>query len=150
MNTTRTLAALVFVSTAILSGCASNSEPYNNGAYATPVSTSMGYGTIDSIQVTRASGTSGAGAIVGGMVGALAGHQVGSGSGNKAATVVGAVGGAVIGNEIEKNQNRNSGDMYQIGVRLENGGYRTVVQNSIYDLRVGDRIRIVDGRAYRY
>ena len=152
MKSTHTIAALVIASTAILSGCAStSSQPNNNGAYNNSSSASMGYGTIDSIQVTRgAAQTSGGGAVVGGLVGALVGSQVGSGSGRTAATVAGAVGGAVVGNNVESNRNANAQDMYQINVRLDNGDYRTIVQDSVYDLRVGNRVRLVDGRVYRY
>jgi outer membrane lipoprotein SlyB len=153
MKTTPTLVAAVIAASAILTGCASNSEPYNNGYNSGYNNTaSMGYGTIDSIQVTRAQGgTSGAGAIVGGLVGALAGNQVGSGSGRTAATVAGGVAGAAIGNKVESNRNANNGEeMYQINVRLDNGEYRSIVQDSVYDLRVGNRVRLVDGRVYRY
>jgi outer membrane lipoprotein SlyB len=157
MKSTHTIAAIVVASTALLSGCASTqSQPYNapinnNGAYNNTSSTSMGYGTIDSIQVTRTTGqTSGTGAVVGGVVGALVGNQIGSGSGRAAATVAGAVGGAAIGNTVEGRNAANGRDMYQIGIRLDNGDYRTIVQDSVYDLRVGNRVRVVDGRAYRY
>ena len=157
MKSTHTIAAMLVASTVLLGGCASNrSAPYDNGAYNSgaynnPSSTSMGYGTIDSIQVTRATGsTSGTGAVVGGVVGALVGNQIGSGSGRAAATVAGAVGGAAIGNTVEGRSAANGRDMYQIGVRLDNGDYRTIVQDSVYDLRVGNRVRVVDGRAYRY
>lgn len=153
MKSSHTIAAALIASAAMLTGCASTSnDPYNNsGAYNNPSSTSMGYGTIDSIQVTRGSGnTSGTGAVVGGLVGALVGNQVGSGSGKAAATVAGAVGGAAIGNSVEARKNQSGQDMYQIGIRLDNGDYRTIVQDSVYDLRVGNRVRVVDGRAYRY
>ena len=149
----RTLAAAVIAASAILSGCASNSsQPYNSG-YASGYNNTAatGYGTIESIQVTRADGrTSGAGAIVGGLVGALAGNQVGSGSGRTAATVAGGVAGAAIGNKVEANRNDSGQEMYQINVRMDNGEYRTITQDSVYDLRVGNRVRIVDGRVYRY
>ena len=153
MNTTRTLAAAVVAATAILSGCASNTPSYNDGYNSGYNNTaSMGYGTIESIQVTQAENrTSGTGAIVGGLVGALAGNQVGSGSGRTAATVAGGVAGAAIGNNVERNRNATGGqEMYQINVRMDNGEYRTVVQDSAYDLRVGNRVRLVDGRVYRY
>ena len=159
MNSTRSLAAIALATTALLSGCAStssdpynnNSGAYNNGAYNNSASSSAGYGTIDNIQVTRGQGqTTGSGAVVGGLIGAVVGNQVGSGSGRAAATVAGAVGGAAIGNSVEAN-NRGAGrDMYQISVRLDNGEYRTLMQDSVYDLRVGNRVRVVDGRAYRY
>ncbi|MEH6436269.1 glycine zipper 2TM domain-containing protein [Massilia sp. DD77] len=160
MKATRTFAAVVVATGALLTGCASNSsQPYNNGGYASGGyansgynnTASMGYGTIESIQVTQANGrTSGAGAILGGVVGALAGNQVGSGSGRTAATVAGGVAGAAIGNKVEGNRNAGGQEAYQINIRMDNGEYRTVTQDSVYDLRVGNRVRIVDGRVYRY
>jgi outer membrane lipoprotein SlyB len=152
MKTHHTLAAAVIAASAVLSGCASTSQPYNSGyssGYNNTAST--GYGTIESIQVTRSDGrTSGAGAIVGGLVGALAGNQVGSGGGRTAATVAGGVAGAAIGNQVESNRSTGGQDMYQLNIRMDNGEYRSVMQDSVYDLRVGNRVRIVDGRAYRY
>jgi outer membrane lipoprotein SlyB len=154
MKATRTLAALVAAS-ALLGGCASNSpQPsYADNGYRSGYdnTASAGYGTIESIQVTSAAGrTSGAGAVVGGLVGALAGNQVGSGGGRTAATVAGGVAGAAIGNSVEANRNQGAQQMYAVNVRLDNGEYRTIVQDSVYDLRTGDRVRIVDGRVYRY
>lgn len=140
--------------TALLTGCASTSTSpmYSSGYGGAPASVSSGYGVIDSIQVIQAGDnrTSGAGAIVGGVVGALAGSQIGSGSGRTAATVAGGVAGAAVGNRVEANRNAGGQEMYQINVRMSNGELRSVVQDSAYDLRVGNRVRIVDGRAYRY
>ncbi len=154
MKSSHTIAALIVASTAVLSGCATTtSTPYNSG-YSQPGynnNVSSGYGTIDSIQVVRGQGgTTGGGAVVGGIVGALVGNQVGSGSGRTAATVAGAVGGAAIGNNVEANRNANGQDMYQINIRMDNGEYRSITQDSVYDLRVGNRVRMVDGRVYRY
>ena len=154
MNATRTLAAAAVAAAALLSGCAS-SPSYNNGYGSNGGynnTASMNYGVIESIQVTQAeSRTSGGGAVVGALVGALAGNQVGSGSGRTAAAVAGGVAGAAIGNNVERNRNAGNGqEMYQVNVRMENGEYRTVVQDSVYDLRVGNRVRLVDGRVYRY
>ncbi|SHH07454.1 glycine zipper 2TM domain-containing protein [Massilia sp. CF038] len=155
MKSTQTIAAITLATTALLTGCAStSSDPYANGSYNNSPgyqnTASAGYGTIDSIQVTRAAGeTNGTGAVVGGLVGALVGNQVGSGSGRTAATVAGAVGGAVVGNKVEANRAEGR-DVYQIGIRLDNGDYRTITQDSVVDLRVGNRVRVVDGRAYRY
>ena len=153
MKPTRTLAALALAGSALLTGCASNSGqtyPYSSETYGSQ-SNAAGYGTIESIQVVQDQGsTSGAGAVIGGLVGALAGNQVGSGTGRAAATVAGAVGGAAIGNKVESNRNTNGAQNYQINVRLDNGEYRSLVQDSIYDLRVGNRVRVVDGRVYRY
>jgi outer membrane lipoprotein SlyB len=57
----------------------------------------------------------------------------------------------VVGNKVEENRNANAGaDMYQINIRMDNGEYRSITQDSVYDLRVGNRVRMVDGRVYRY
>jgi hypothetical protein len=90
------------------------------------------------------------GAVVGGVVGGLLGNQVGGGTGKAVATVAGVVGGALAGNQIEQNNRAQTRDMYQIRVRLENGGYQTIVQDSIADLRIGNRVRIEGDRVYRY
>lgn len=148
MNSSKALAALMMASTVLITGCASNapSQPSN---YSSQIDSAT-YGVIDSIQVVRVDpATSGVGAVTGGLVGALLGNQVGSGSGRTAATVAGAVGGAVVGNTVEGNRNQ-AHDVYQISVRMDNGDYRTVNQDSVHDLRVGNRVRMVEGRVYRY
>lgn len=157
MKTTHvSFAALTLAGAALLAGCASNPpgadySPQQSSYYPSQTpSDSAGYGTVDSIQVARvASGSSGAGAVAGGVVGALLGNQVGSGSGRSAATVAGAVGGALVGNEVEKNRAQGR-DAYQIGIRLDNGDYRVFTQDSVQDLRIGNRVRVLDGRVYRY
>lgn len=146
----RTVAALALAGAALMTGCA-NMAPPATSYYPVPAGQAeVTYGTIDSIQLTRSnsSGSSGTGAVMGGLVGALAGNQVGSGSGRTAATLAGAVGGAMLGNEVEKNRAQGQ-EAYQISVRLDNGDYRTVVQDSVQDLRVGSRVRVAGGRVYR-
>jgi outer membrane lipoprotein SlyB len=148
MKTTTTLAAMMLAVAALTTGCASNNTPQSTG-YSTRADAAT-YGTIDSIQVVRVDpSTSGAGAVAGGLIGALAGNQIGSGGGRTAATAAGAIGGAVVGNQVEKGRNAPH-DMYQISVRMDNGDYRTVNQDSVEDLRPGSRVRMVDGRIYRY
>ncbi|MBJ7309265.1 glycine zipper 2TM domain-containing protein [Rugamonas sp. CCM 8940] len=147
MNTTTPIAAALLAGAALLGGCASTAPQQT--AY-TSQSQEASYGTIDSIQVVGSKpASSGAGAVAGGLVGALLGNQIGSGGGRTAATVAGAVGGAVVGNQVEANR-AQARDAYQISVRMDNGDYRIVTQDSVYDLRVGNRVRLVDGRAYRY
>lgn len=148
MKIHHTLAALLVASSALITGCASTSP--HAVSYSSSQPESATYGTIDSIQYTQVNQeSSGAGTVAGGLVGALLGNQIGSGSGRGVATVAGAVGGAVVGNEIEKNRGHTR-DAYQISVRLDNGDYRTIVQDSAPDLRVGNRVRLVDNRVYRY
>jgi outer membrane lipoprotein SlyB len=151
MKPVHTITAILIGGCAALSGCASTSPQSGSSNYSSYGSSqsSTDYGRVDSIQLTHATATTGGGAVVGGLLGALAGNQIGSGSGRTAATVAGAAGGALVGNQVEANRGATR-DVYQIGVRLDNGDYRTVVQDSTSDLRVGDRVRIVDGHAYRY
>jgi len=147
MKRSTTFAAALLAGVAVLSGCASdNRQPQQIGYINNDAAT---YGTIDSIQVVQAHGSSGVGAVTGGLIGGLLGNQVGSGSGRTAATVAGAVGGAVVGNNVENNRNAGKQE-YQISVRMDNGDYRIVQQDSVYDLRVGNRVRLIDGRLYRY
>lgn len=157
MKTNYTVAATFILAAAVLSGCAS---PYNSMPVSQPYPGSTQssqpqyseYGVIDSIQMVRgnASGGVGAGAVVGGVVGGLLGNQVGGGSGKAVATIAGVVGGAMAGNQIEQSNRNQMRDMYQITVRLNNGGYQTITQDSIVDLRIGNRVRIDGNRVYRY
>lgn len=144
--------------TTLISGCASN-DPYPTSTYPSSTSTSSSYasyGVVESIDLVRENrgigGTGiGAGAVLGGVVGGVAGNQVGSGTGKTVATVAGAVGGAIVGNEIQKRTSGSSGDdVYHIRVRLDRGGYVTVAQRNIGDIRVGDQVRIENDVVYRY
>lgn len=149
------------LSAIILGGCASPgynlpaaSQPYPS--YPAPVQTypaaspayAFSTGTIDSIQMRQAADSGiGVGAVVGGVVGGLLGNQVGGGRGKKAATVAGVVGGAMVGHQMERNgQGR---DAYEIRVRMDNGGYQTITQDSIADLQVGSRVRVENQHVYR-
>ncbi|HVO90058.1 MAG TPA: glycine zipper 2TM domain-containing protein [Casimicrobiaceae bacterium] len=134
-------------------GCAYN-EPYavyDRPVYAQPApvyAEPVEYGVVESIDLYRygQSAPTGLGAIIGGVAGGVLGHQIGSGRGNTAATIAGAVGGAVVGNEVERS---NARDRYAITVRLDNGALVRVSSVGEGQLRVGDRVRVVDGRVYR-
>lgn len=146
MKTSQIVIATFLAVAALMSGCANTDSR--------PVSSSSSYygdayGVIDAIDITRGSRDGiGAGAVIGGVVGGVLGHQVGGGTGKDVATVAGVVGGAVVGHQIEKSNKQQ--DAYRIRVRLDNGGYQTVTQQSITDLRVGDRVRIENDRVSRY
>lgn len=157
MNTQQTLIALGLAASALVTGCAST-DRYPTSSYPSTSTTSSSYasyGVIESIDTVRGNdgiaGTGiGAGAVIGGVVGGVAGNQIGSGKGKTAATVAGAVGGAIVGNEIQKRNSANRDDLYQIRVRLDRGGYVTIAQRDIGDLRVGDQVRIENDVVYRY
>lgn len=82
-------------------------------------------GTIRSITpVTEAGQSTGAGAVIGGIVGGVAGNQVGGGSGQQIATAAGVIGGAVLGNNIERN--RNAVSYTDVTVDMDTGGQQTI------------------------
>jgi len=150
MKTPQIVVATFLTVGALMSGCAntdtrpvSSSSSYSRAAY----------GVVDAIEIIRGSGDGiggsgiGAGAVIGGVVGGVLGHQVGGGTGKDVATVAGVVGGAMAGHQIEKSNKQQ--DAYRVRVRLDNGGYQTVTQQSISDLRVGDRVRIENDRVSR-
>jgi len=105
-------------------------------------------GTIDSINTIVKQGEgSGAGAVLGGVLGGVLGHQVGNGRGKDLATVAGAVGGAVLGNSVEKNA--KAANSYDVRVRMDDDTFRTVRNQTEPGLRVGDKVRVEDGRIVR-
>jgi outer membrane lipoprotein SlyB len=106
-------------------------------------------GRIEAIEIYRASDNTplNTGTVIGGIAGGVIGHQIGSGRGNTAATIAGALGGAVVGNEIEKKQTQTM--RYRITVRLDSGTSLVVEETRDLNLRVGDRVRVEDGRIYR-
>ena len=105
-------------------------------------------GTVTDVKtVTQKGEGSGVGMVAGGVIGGVLGHQVGSGRGNTAATVVGAGAGAYAGNEIEKS--KKSTTSHQVVVKLEDGKTRTFNFGSATSYKVGDKVKVVDGKLTR-
>jgi len=150
----KSVSALGLAGVLTLSACAPMNGPGWERDYP-PVAYSRdlypGYGTVQAIDLIRPEHDNGigVGAIAGAVIGGLIGHQVGEGNGNTAATVIGAAGGALIGHQIEK-QNQQQGDQFRLTIRMENGAYQTLIQNTDFvDLRIGDRLYIDNGGAVR-
>lgn len=102
-------------------------------------------GVVESIRAAEVKPQgSGVGAVAGGVTGGVIGNQIGGGSGRVIATVVGAAGGAYVGNEIEKNVKKST--VYQVTVRMEDGTARTMTESAPPAYRVGEKVKIVDGR----
>jgi outer membrane lipoprotein SlyB len=143
----RTFGTVVLAGAALLGGCA-YPEPYPVYGGRPVVAQRTEYGVVEAIDMYRGGGGGpiGLGAIIGGVAGGIIGHQFGGGSGNTAATIVGALGGAAVGNEVERSNTR---DRYRVIVRLDSGGTVALEQVGEGELRVGDRVRIVNRRVYR-
>ncbi|MBP7370390.1 MAG: glycine zipper 2TM domain-containing protein [Arenimonas sp.] len=85
------------------------------------------------------------GAVIGAVAGGLLGNQVGGGTGKTLATVAGAGGGAYAGKTIAE------GNMeYQISVKMKDGSIQVVNQETISSLKVGDIVKVKNGKAKRY
>ncbi len=147
------ISALLLIASAALSACSSPQQTSTPYYASSSQSNSSSHGVIESIQTplhyseTRSTGT---GAVIGGLVGALAGNQIGSGNGRTVATVAGAVGGAVVGNQVEQNNHAQGQGDYQIQVHLDNGERITIARQNVGDLKVGNRVSVINGQVSRY
>ncbi|MDA7415715.1 glycine zipper 2TM domain-containing protein [Xenophilus arseniciresistens] len=113
------------------------------------------YGHVANIDVMRSErpgyGTSGGGAVAGGLIGGVVGNQFGQGSGRAAATALGLVGGALLGNAIEaQNNGPRAHESYRISIQTDRGEWRVFDVPHPGDLQVGDRVRIDNGQISRY
>lgn len=177
------LSLLVLAAGLGLGGCAHHYRghgDYDRGGYGHDQRGShVQYGYVRSIEALQARGgddryrgeryerdadrTSGGGALAGAIIGGVIGNQIGGGSGKAAATAIGIVGGAAIGNEAERQNNRERDAYYErdgrgyqgqrvfrVVVRLDNRNEQVFDFERLDGLRVGDRVRIDNGRLQRY
>jgi outer membrane lipoprotein SlyB len=119
-----------------------SSQNQPNARQATPACVNCG--VVEAIHVVEVKGKgSYLGPIAGGVAGALLGSQVGHGSGTTIAEVVGAAGGAYAGSEIEKRVKTTK--HYEVVVRLDNGGSKTISYAAQPGLAVGTRVKVANG-----
>jgi outer membrane lipoprotein SlyB len=134
------------VALAALTAC--SSEPTRNdrmpGVSSSVETQTAQYGRVTSIQSAERKSVSGR--ILGAVLGAAVGSQVGSGTGRNAAIGLGAVGGAVAGNQVDQ---RRADDVYRVTVRFDDGSTRQFDFERVDDLRVGDRVKWMNGEIYR-
>jgi len=105
-------------------------------------------GTVTDVKTVKVEGqASGAGAVAGGVLGGVLGHQVGGGRGKDLATVGGVVGGAYVGHQVEKNANAKT--EYRVVVKMEDGSSKTFKYGSATSYKVGDNVKVVEGKLTR-
>lgn len=167
MNTMNKLGAVLgVVGVLALGGCETANGPYRSSspgpAYSGPANSGnaySGYGVVQSIDLVQQGSTGntgiggssvGIGTIAGAVVGGVLGNQIGDGTGRRVATVAGAAGGAYVGHQLENRQQQRTEDVYRITVRMDNGSYQALTQNTNTGFRVGDRVRIDNGYMQRY
>ena len=103
-------------------------------------------GVVEEIRRLQARGRTGLGAVIGGVVGGIFGNQVGHGDERTLARIAGVIGGALAGREIERSARP---DRYELVVRLEGGARRNIGFDAPPPFRIGDRVRLTDGRVQR-
>ena len=123
--------------------------PRTQVAAATPVAQVKAVcadcGTVSDVKEVEVKGEgSGVGAVAGGVAGAVIGNQIGRGGTKTVARLAGAAGGAYAGHQIEKQV--RSHKRFDVIVRMEAGGERTVSYEAAPTWRAGDRVRVVDGK----
>ena len=145
MRLARTIVSLSIV-IASVAACADLPSFADSGAPR--VEQRVEYGVVERIDLYREGGGSptGLGAVLGGIAGGVVGHQIGGGRGNTLGTIAGALGGAYVGNEVERQSQK---DRYRITVLLDGGARLELDEVGEGELRIGDRVRVVNGRAYR-
>lgn len=105
-------------------------------------------GTVTSVEAIKKEGEAGgAGAVIGGIAGGVLGHQVGSGRGNTLATVAGAGAGAYAGHQVEKKRNETT--THAVRIKMEDGKSRTFNFKDETSYKVGDKVKVVDGKLVR-
>ncbi|HEY4065329.1 MAG TPA: glycine zipper 2TM domain-containing protein, partial [Burkholderiaceae bacterium] len=121
---------------------------YQNAQAPVPVAE---FGRVERIgTIAIAARPTGAGAILGAVIGGVVGSRFGGGGGRVLATGAGVIGGAVAGNVIEgQTAALNSGEVYRVTVRFDNGSMRDFDFQRIDDLRTGDRVKFESGQLHR-
>ncbi len=132
--------------TIALGACATGPHNgYSGGYINTSASQCSNCGTVDRIeQISGDRHSTGTGAVLGGVIGGVLGNQVGKGNGKTAATVAGVAVGAVVGNEVEKNQNGSSFDIY---VRMDDGRRLILNQRDLGGINTGSYVSVENNKA---
>jgi len=83
------------------------------------------------------------GTIAGAALGGVAGNAVGRGAGRNIATVGGGILGSLLGEVVEHELNRTSGQ--EITVQLDSGETRVIAQQADIALSAGQRVGVISG-----
>ena len=137
------LIPVVLVASLAAAGCARETNPnvYSDASVGEAVQTSSG--VIESARFVQIQGgdtleQNRTGMLLGGITGGVVGSRFGQGWGKALAVGAGALVGATAGAAAEKELKRQDGIEYV--VKLDRGGYITVVQGTDPQLRPGTRV----------
>jgi outer membrane lipoprotein SlyB len=122
------------------------------GACSTPdrnehARVTTGAGVVDRVEVVKKDSNAVVGTIAGAVIGGVLGSQVGGGRGKTIGTIAGTAGGAIAGHEIQKRINKD--EQVKLIIRMNDGSYQTIIQDTDAGVREGDRVQIERGRVVR-
>ena len=140
----RLATGVLLVTTLMLGGCLKELTGSNYDRYETRSLQTVQFGEIIEIEMVKVDGTeSGVGSVAGAATGGIAATHIGGGRGRLLATIAGAVTGGVLGNLAERKMTETSA--LNITVRLESGGYVSVVQQAegSSSFQIGDRVKVM-------
>ena len=107
------------------------------------------YGYVEAVESLGSGPASpGIGAIGGAVVGGVLGNQVGHGTGGQPRRSAVRSSAALSDTRRRKPSRGRSGRGYRFRVRMDDGTYQTFTQEPQENLRVGDRVRIENGRVW--
>ena len=139
-------AALIGLSTVILSGCATSLGGSTYSRDQARQEQSVRTGVVESVREVQLEGTrSGVGAVAGGVAGGIGGSYMGDSTLGALGAVLGAVGGGLIGQAVEEGVTRRKG--VEITVKLDNGSMVAITQEveANETFKPGERVRILSG-----
>jgi outer membrane lipoprotein SlyB len=146
------IASILVSTTVLLSGCGSTAQRSNSASVYSPNSVQRAqyveYGVVEGVKAAVTEGDGGTGAAVGAIAGGLAGTHIGQGKGQILGVIGGVLLGATAGKSIDKQSGRQ--DVVEVLVRKQNGTLIAVIQGPDQNLRVGDRVALIqDGGTIR-
>lgn len=136
--------ALIYLSVAVLSGCASGLSGSDYSRGQARQEQSVRTGVVESVREVKIEGTrSGIGAIAGGVAGGIGGSTAANDRLGAILAVLGALGGGLLGQALEQGVTSQKG--LEITIKLDNGSMVSITQAADEEFKPGERVRILGG-----
>ncbi len=143
-RTTVFAVALIYLSVAVLSGCAAGLSGSDYSRDQARQEQSVRTGVVESVREVKIEGTrSPIGAAAGGLAGGIGASMAGDGRLGAIFAVLGALVGGLLGQSAEQAVTSRTGR--EITVKLDNGSMVSVTQAVDEEFKPGERVRILGG-----
>jgi len=143
-RTTVFAVALIYLSAAVLSGCAAGLSGSDYSRDQARQEQSVRTGVVESVREVKIEGTrSRIGAAAGGVAGGIGASTAADGRLGAIFAVLGALVGGLLGQAAEQAVTSRTG--HEITVKLDNGSMVSVTQAADEEFKPGERVRILGG-----